>query len=162
MPHDARTVIPERAAVGGWLLLPWEGQKATGITHLAPTCVASQAVDSESGEVVDETTLRKPAGWHPSASGRLRTIAMFHANYTPARLHFHRCSDLVSEVLGSESGHMQVTWRCVRSLLGQLLGVTQSLTVSQCWPFWPHTNAFSSGGGLSKHRMRGHEGLLER
>ena len=82
--------------MGGWLLLPRDGQKALGNTRLALTCVASQAVDSERGEVVDETTLRKPAGWHPSASGRLRTIAMFHANYTPARLQSHRCSDIWS------------------------------------------------------------------
>ncbi len=112
--------------MGGWLLLPRNVQRALA-DIVALTCVASQAVDSESGEVVDETTLRKPAGWHPSASGRLRTIAMFHANYTPARLHFHRCSDLASEVLGSESSRMPVTWRSFGRLSGQVLGVTQPI-----------------------------------
>lgn len=44
-----------------------------------------QAIDSESGEVADETTLRKPHGWRDNPNGRLRTIALFHANYTPVR-----------------------------------------------------------------------------
>lgn len=45
-----------------------------------------QAIDSESGEVADETTLRKPHGWRDNPDGRLRTIALFHANYTPVRI----------------------------------------------------------------------------
>ena len=45
-----------------------------------------QAVDSESGEVADETVLRKPHGWRNSPDGRLRTIALFYANYTPVRI----------------------------------------------------------------------------
>ena len=45
-----------------------------------------QAVDSESGEVADETTLRKPHSWRANPDGRLRTIALFHANYTPVRI----------------------------------------------------------------------------
>lgn len=48
-------------------------------------CCPMQAVDSENGEVADETTLRKPHGWRDNPNGRLRTIALFHANYTPVR-----------------------------------------------------------------------------
>ena len=48
-------------------------------------CCRMQAVDSESGGVADEATLRKPPGWRDNPNGRLRTIALFHANYTPVR-----------------------------------------------------------------------------
>ncbi len=42
-------------------------------------------MDSESGVVVDATTLHKPRGWQNNPTGRLRKLAMFHANYTPVR-----------------------------------------------------------------------------
>ncbi|KAK9845224.1 hypothetical protein WJX81_000461 [Elliptochloris bilobata] len=48
------------------------------------TTLALQAIDSESGEVADETTMRKPYGWRANPKGRLQTIALFHANYTPS------------------------------------------------------------------------------
>ena len=49
-------------------------------------CCPMQAVDSECGEIADETTLRKPHDWRDNPDGRLRTIALFHANYTPVRI----------------------------------------------------------------------------